>query len=431
LTQPLPKQQRHNRRNRKYEFFSINFWSGYFKSIHSLSFHSLSFDSLQTVLAEMNSSMNTKAASPVIVSPFGSSKSLILLSRLLLPPSQRGTPVLSTAAELGIAEISREEFDEMVALASSHHVVMRGLKVFLQVMFQAKDEIRTEWAAIALAAEHARIENAMTFLTAVCAEFEAKGLNVAVIKSLDHWPDLGSDLDLYTNAPSADVLRLMKQRFDAEVSSRSWGDRLARKWNFVIPGLPESVEIHMGRLGQTGEQVAIASSLAARSRLAPFGTHTFRVPVAADRLMISSLQRMYRHFYFRLCDIVDTATLAATGAIDYEDLRFAAKSAGIWKGVSTYLAIVSDYVKCYRDQGLDLPAFVTIAARFGGSEIHFNRGFLRIPIMPQSAKLYGSQLTTLLLNRELRNSVRLSLLPCLATAAAVGQKITGSDKGIW
>jgi hypothetical protein len=228
----------------------------------------------------------------------------------------------------------------------------------------------------------------------------------------------------------------MKERFGAEVSSRSWGDRLARKWNFAIPGLPESVEIHVGRLGQTGEQVAIAGSLAGRSRLAHFGNRTFRVPVAADRLMISSLQRMYRHFYFRLCDIVDTATLSATGAIDheaidYEDLRFAAKSAGIWKGVASYLAIVSDYVKYYRGQGLDLPAFVTIAARFGGSEIHFNRGFLRIPIMPQSAKLYGSQLTTLLLNRELKNSVRLSLLPCLATAAAVGQKITGSDKGIW
>jgi hypothetical protein len=379
----------------------------------------------------MNTSINTKTASPLTVSPFGSSKSLILLSRLLLPPSTSGGSTLPTAAELGIAEISHEEFDEMLALASSHHVVMRGLKAFLQVMFQAKDEIRAEWAATALAAEHARIENAMTFLTAVCAAFEAEGRDIAVIKSLDHWPDLGSDLDLYTNAPSADVLRLMKEHFDAKVSSRSWGDRLARKWNFEIPGLPESVEIHMGRLGQTGEQVAIASSLAGRSQLAHFGSHTFRVPIAADRLMISSLQRMYRHFYFRLCDIVDTATLAATGAIDYEDLRFAAKSAGIWKGVSTYLAIVSDYVKCYRDKGLELPAFVTIAARFGGSEIRFHRGFLRIPIMPQSAKLYGSQLTTLLLNRELRNSVRLSLLPCLATAAAVGQKITGSDKGIW
>jgi hypothetical protein len=379
----------------------------------------------------MNTSINTKAASPLTVSPFGSSKSLILLSRLLLPPSTSGAPLLPTAAELGIAEISREEFDEMLALAISHHVVMRGLEVFLEVMLQAKDETRAEWASTALAAERARIENAMTFLTAVCAAFVAKGYDIAVIKSLDHWPDLGSDLDLYTSAPSVDVLRLMKERFDAQVWSRSWGDRLARKWNFAIPGLPELVEIHMGRLGQTGEQVAIASSLAGRSRLAHFGDHTFRVPVAADRLMISALQRMYRHFYFRLCDIVDSATLAATGAIDYEDLRFAAKSAGIWKGVASYLAIVSDYVKCYRGQGLDLPAFVTIAARFGGSEIHFNRGFLRIPIMPQSAKLYGSQLTTLLLNRELKNSVRLSLLPCLATAAAVGQKITGSDKGIW
>jgi hypothetical protein len=32
---------------------------------------------------------------------------------------------------------------------------------------------------------------------------------------------------------------------------------------------------------------------------------------------------------------------------------------------------------------------------------------------------------------ELSSCARLSLLPWLATAAAVGQKITGSDKGIW
>ena len=284
---------------------------------------------------------------------------------------------------------------------------------------------------MAIAAERARIENAMSFLQRICAAFQAEGYDITVIKSLDHWPDLGSDLDLYTNAGSADVLRLMKGRFEAQLAPRSWGDRLARKWNFLIPGLPEAVEIHMGRLGQTGEQVGIASSLARRARLAPFGNHMFRVPVAADRLMISALQRMYRHFYFRLCDIVDTSSLSETGSIDYEDLRFASKVAGIWKGVASYLVIVSDYLKCYRGKGLDLPAFVIAAARFGGDEIHFNRGFLRIPIMPQSAKLYGSQLTTLLLHRELKNSVRLSLLPCLATAAAVGQKITGSDKGIW
>ena len=367
------------------------------------------------------------------VSPYGSSQSLILLSHLLLPPGRGGAQLLPTAAELDlrIAHISRKEFDEMLALANSHHVVVRGFEAFLQIMRQAGDESRAEWATTAIATERARIDNAVSFLERICAAFQADGYDVTVIKSLDHWPDLGSDLDLYTNAGSADVLQLMTRFFEAEVASRSWGDRLARKWNFVIPGLPEAVEIHMGRLGQTGEQVAIATSLAGRARLAPFGDRRFRVPVAADRLMISALQRMYRHFYFRLCDIVDTASLSETGAIDYEDLRFASEVAGIWKGVASYLAIVSDYLKCYSGKGVDLPAFVTVAARFGGDELHFHRGFLRIPIMPQSAKLYGAQLTTLLLNRELKNSVRLSLLPCLATAAAVGQKITGSDKGIW
>jgi len=51
--------------------------------------------------------------------------------------------------------------------------------------------------------------------------------------------------------------------------------------------------------------------------------------------------------------------------------------------------------------------------------------------MPQSAKLYGSQLAGLMRKRQLQNCARLSLLPWLATAAVVGQRITGSDKGIW
>jgi hypothetical protein len=358
---------------------------------------------------------------------------LIILSQLLIPPDRGDPPLPVTAAELdlGIAEISREEFDGLLTLANSHHVVMRGLEVFEQIMCRAKDDVRAAWAATAIASERARIDNAMSFLQTICAAVKAEGCDAVVIKSLDHWPDLGSDLDLYTDADSAHVLRLMKKHFEAQVAPRSWGDRLAHKWNFVIPGLPEAVEIHMGRLGQTGEQVSIAASLTRRAHLAPIGDHMFRVPAVADRLMISTLQRMYRHFYFRLCDIVDTAGLAETGAIDYEDLRFSAKAAGIWKGVATYLAIVSDYLQYYRGEGFDFPSFVRDSARFGGDKVHFNQGFLRVPILPQSARLYASQLTTLLLKRELKNSVRLSLLPCLATAAAVGQKITGSDKGVW
>lgn len=360
-------------------------------------------------------------------------RSMDLLSRLLLPPRNGGFPASPSHEELShqLAQMTREEFDDLVSLSSLNHVMVRGLEVFLHLVRAQQNATRADWAADALATERARIAIAVEFLGEICDAFAERDYPVTVIKSLDHWPDLGSDLDLYTTAGPDDVIGLMRDRFNARLAPRSWGDRLACKWNFIVPGLSEAVEIHMGRLGQTGEQVAIASSLLDRTRHIMLCGHPFRITSASDRLAISTLQRMYRHFYFRLCDIVDSAWMADCGAIDYENLRSLTQGADIWEGAATYLVIVSDYVESYRGAGLDLPAFVREAARFGGDRIYYARGFLRVPILPQSAALYTSQLAGTLGKGEFSSGARLSLLPWLATAAAVGQKLTGSDKGIW
>lgn len=366
------------------------------------------------------------------IAEFPTVECLTLLSRLLFEASDTvGATSIGGDLKSEIAAISKANFDDLLRLAQLNHVVMRGLEVFRSYARAIGDGTRVGWAEAALQDERARIGNALPFLHEICTAFAQQGYGVAVIKSLDHWPDLGSDLDLFTSASQDRVCGLMKQRFAAEVEPRSWGDRLAGKWNFMIPGLPEAVEIHVRRLGQTGEQVEIASSVLVRSREIQAGGFNFRVPSVSERLMISTLQRMYRHFYFRLCDIVDSAALVEDGAIDYKDLHASAVRAGIWKGVATYLQIVSDYVKSYRGKRLALPELVTAAAQFGGDETFYARGFVRVPIMPQSARLYTSQLADVLGKGELHNSVRLSLLPWLATAAVVGQKLTGSDKGIW
>jgi hypothetical protein len=362
-----------------------------------------------------------------------SQESMILLSRLLLDPRGvgRSIPPQSGGKNSEGRNNNRETFQNLVTLANSNHVVVRGLEVFLSVTREGKDDARSEWAQIALSSERARIALALRWLNDICAAFKGEGHNLTVIKSLDHWPDLGSDLDLYTDSRSEDISELMSRRFGAQVARQSWGDRLAGKWNFAIPGLPEAVEIHVGRLGQTGEQVEVASRLLERTQLVSIGNYVFRVLSASDRLMIATLQRMYRHFYFRLCDIADTAELSEAGGIDYDDLRISASSAGIWEGVATYLAIVSDYAEKYRGFGIELPQFVIESARFGGDVVFCGRDFLRVPIMPQSVELYGSQFAGLLRKRKLQSCARLSLLPCLATAAVIGQAITGSDKGIW
>ena len=362
---------------------------------------------------------------------FSSSEAMQLLSTLVLRPEETGAWQPSGAFLTQCVGLSRERFDELVSLAGANHVIVRGLRVFLGIVRGAHDGQRTEWASAALNREEQRIQTTLSFMGEICAAFEQQGLDITVIKSLDHWPDQGSDLDLYTNAAPPQVIGLLKSEFLAKVAPRSWGDRLACKWNFVIPGLPEPVEIHIGRLGQTGEQVEFAAAIPRRSRAMEVAGRRYRVPSPTDRLIISTLQRMYRHFYFRLCDMTDSVALVESGSMDFADLEATARAAGIWRGVATYLKIVSDYVKRYRGRGLRLPESVTVAARFGAERVYYGQGFLRIPLLPHSASLYSSQLTGLLRRRELNNSARLGLLPWLATAAVVGQKITGSDKGIW
>ena len=368
-----------------------------------------------------------------------STRSLTLLSQLLLgldadsPSASAGgrIPAHRCVDEIvrTVSTFSPQDFGELWALAGSHHVILRSFPALHRIMLAHGIE-RADAVDHAMAKERARIENALSFLTPICQALKQVGA-VIVIKSLDHWPDLGNDIDLYSSAESADVVAIMRERFKARLEERSWGDRLANKWNFVVPGLPELVEVHVGRLGQTGEQVAITNSLVNRSYTAEFAGYTLPVPSAEERLIISTLQRMYRHFYLRLCDIADTARLVESGSIDYICLKSLARSAGLWDGLATYLGMVSGYVESYRGEGLPLPSLVTDAARFGPEHISFRRKFLRIPIFPQAAKLYATEWKRLLLNGELQNTLRLSLLPGLAAAAALEFKLTGSDKGIW
>ena len=349
------------------------------------------------------------------------SPELDALSRLTLNP-EHAQPAVAY-----VADLSDEQRDALVSLADSNHVVIRAF----QVVANQAGSVLSVWANGVLAKEQRRIQNALTFLHHIGEELEQGGCPVTVMKSLDHWPDLGNDLDLYTTADDKHVVNVMLNRLGAHIEPRSWGDRLANKWNFAVPGLPESVEVHARRLGQTGEHIAMARRFVTRRVPKTLQGLTFRVPAAEERVIVATLQRMYRHFYFRVCDIVNTCALLESGDIDFVELKKAADLGGVWPGVATYLKIVCDYVREYRGDAPELPPGVLAAARFGG-EVIFARGkFLRVPVVPNGAELYTRQITDTAFRGDVPATLRLSLLPYLASAAAVAFRITGSDKGIW
>ena len=324
--------------------------------------------------------------------------------------------------------IQREEF---LKLADSHHVVLRTLQPVAQWAKENGKSNLAEWARTAIADEQARIQNAVTVLHHITTELEAAGCPSVTIKTLDHQPDLGNDLDLYTSADPRRLVRVLVNKFNAHMEPRSWGDRLANKWNFAIPGLRESVEFHVQRLGQTGEHTAMAQRFISRRVQKQVDGMSFYVPAAEERIVVATLQRMYRHFYFRVCDILNSANIVNSGELDYEELRRSTEQAGIWAGVATYLQIVSGYVARYQGQPLPLPEMVRSAARFGAERIRVRSRFLRVPVMPEGAALFTRQVTHTALSGDVPATFRLNLLPPLALAAAVAYRLTGSDKGVW
>jgi hypothetical protein len=345
------------------------------------------------------------------------------LSQLTLEPA---------AAEWAVsyvAGLSAAEHEHFASVADSNHVVMRVARAIVSMAEPNSQPAR--WAQELISSQEQRIHNALVFLQRICRELEDAGCPTTVMKSLDHWPDLGNDLDLFTTADETRVKQVFVEKMGAHIEPRSWGDRLANKWNFAIPGLPELVEVHAKRLGQTGEHTAMARRFVTRRMAKTVGEFTFLVPAPEERVIVASLQRMYRHFYFRVCDIANTAALLESGELDFAELRRAADLGGIWEGVATYLKIVCDYVGKYRQSAPGLPREILAAAQFGGDVVYVGGRFLRIPVLPNAAELYTRQVANVALRGDVPATLRLSLLPYLASAAMVAYKVTGSDKGVW
>lgn len=320
---------------------------------------------------------------------------------------------------------------ELLRLANSHHVIIRGLEPVARWATARGDLDLAAWANGAIASEKARVENALIYLHAVCAELEAAGCPVTVMKSLDHYPDIGSDLDLYTTGKEEQVRAVMLGKFNAVTEARSWGDRVAQKHNFKVPGLPESIEIHVQRLGQMGEHTRMARRFVVRRVSKTVTGRTFHVPAPEERIIVATLQRMYRHFYFRICDLVNSTAIYESGDLDLVELKKAAEYSGIWPGVASYLQVVSDFAARYRGRGLDLPPGVTASAICGGADIYPRKDFLRVPIVSKGFALYTQQVTHAAFAGDVPGTFRLTLLPYLAGAAALSYKLTGSDKGVW
>jgi hypothetical protein len=347
------------------------------------------------------------------------------LSRLVFCPERSAEAVHHVA---GLDETEREEF---LRLADAHHVVIRALQPLQrQARFIGDGELARLTQSV-LDHEQERIAHALAALERVCTRIEAAGCAVTVIKSLDHWPDFGSDLDLFTLGDERRLVHVFKNELRARHCMRTLGDRIAHKRSFAVPGLPERVELHINRLGRVGEQTKLAMRFIARRKPATFNEFTFQIPAPEEQVIAVTLQRMYRNLYIRICDVFNSARLIERQMLDFGELRDAAEEGGIWLGVATYLTLVADYVKKYRGEGLELPKYVMESAQFRGDSTFVRGKFFAFPILPHGLVLYTRQLRHAAQRGDIPGTARLSLVPPLASIGALAYAVTGNSGRIW
>ncbi len=330
-----------------------------------------------------------------------------------------------------LQRMSKEEWSEFLSFAELQRVYLRTLQLLEK--WNVADVVGPLQFGLheLVQIEQQQVGHALAALYKVTCALELTGHSPIVIKTLDHWPDIGGDLDLFIAATEADTVRVMQSELRAEPQPQSWGDRLAHKWNFRIPGLMRLVEIHVGCLGQTGEQEALPAHLEETSGLRDAGSFRFRVPAPEEQVTLATLQRMYRHFYIRLTDLVNLTGLVRAGRLDFMRLRDSSQCWSIWPGIATLLKITSDYNERMGAGPLPLPEFVMRSALFGADVTYVGEQFLRVPMLPQGSQLFLQQLIGTGAALRFRAAARLSLLPALAAAAFVNLRLTGDDKGIW
>jgi hypothetical protein len=174
-----------------------------------------------------------------------------------------------------------------------------------------------------------------------------------------------------------------------------------------------TLEVHSQVLGQVGEHKQLAAEMLSRRRRYSIQDYTFPVPSPEGQVLLATLQRMYRHFNFRICDIVNLIGLLEDEAIDRDLLLQLAKSAGIQRGLLTGLSMVRTLA-----DDLDIRVSGSMRSFVPDAPPHklaFERGFYRFPlpkvVPPTYARLFGSSLRRASVRQASRLTLLLTLLP--------------------
>ncbi len=263
--------------------------------------------------------------------------------------------------------------------------------------------------------ERLRVASGIHVARRLATALREKGLPCVFIKTLDNYPDMGHDIDVLVEGPQDVLHEVMTSVLGGKLKRRTLSEHLSNKWNYEFATYP-TVEIHQGRLGQVGEEARIVRPfLQWAQEVRVNGGESLPVPAPEHRLVLAMLQRVFRHFNVRVCDVVNAHRMLVREDFDWPMLGELTFECGLAKGMRHYLALIATILE---DRGERAEFLGRAESVYGGVprpiRVWVERGYFRFSLWRVGPSAYTSKFLSCTRQLDLGATARLLLIPMLA-----------------
>lgn len=246
---------------------------------------------------------------------------------------------------------------------------------------------------------------------------EELGVGHIFAKSFQHYPDIGSDIDLFVAARTPAVDESILRGIHAVPVRRNLRGRMSGVAEYRVDGGGSVLEIFHGRLGVLGEHGEIVGQIIRNGSRAEVGGGEFLLPAAEDLLILHGMQRVYRHGVIRLCDVLSTASLVRRPELDWGYVLRTSDQLGTLYGLRSYLTYAG---QIYRETlGVELlPAGVGAGLGAAGCGRAVERGGVFVfPRARVVGRVYVGKVRAAVRAGNWGGVSRLSLMPLVAASS--------------
>lgn len=316
------------------------------------------------------------------------------------------------AGEADKADAAGAEWGELLRVARRNFVLVRlaarleGLGVRAPAFFEGAAEEERRRASLMF--------GVVSSLSRACEE---RGVEHLFAKSFQHYPDMGGDIDLFVASRSAAVDEAVLAGTPAEPVAGDFRGRMSGVTTYRVGGGGFALEIYHGRLGALGEHGALVGQLIRNAERAATGGGEFLVPAAEDLLVLHGMQRVYRHGFIRLCDVLSAAALVGRERLDWDYVLRTSEQLGTLYGLGSYLTYVGQIYREALGREL-LPAGLRARLTAGScGRGRFRGGVFVFPRGRVAGRIYLGKVRAAVRAGNWDGVSRLSLMPLVAASA--------------